>query len=136
VFARSRGQDPNALSSDLAGIVALIQTSASEFANGAALRRAAEVFLGNVLAAQRPEAQWQVWDDGPQLVGNQRVKFDPAHIIGRLMEGDQRDGEELVDVVRAWQATPDLSADALDPLPVPVPSDDSLPACLYSSSAP
>lgn len=127
-FVGERGESPAVLASDPARLIAFAQASAADFAKSPSLRNAAEVFLGNVIATLRPEAGWQRWGGGPNLVGNQHIQFDPESIVTRLMNGDARDGEELVKTVREWQATPELSAESIEPLPQPIPLADGQPA--------
>ncbi len=127
-FAGERGESPETLASDLAALVAFVQASAIDLATNPSLRNAAEVFLGNVVAGFRPDARWQLWDRGPNLVGNQRIQFDPESIVGRLMKGDARDSDKLAKIVREWRAAPNRSAESLEPLPQPVPRADGQPA--------
>jgi hypothetical protein len=128
VFAKARGESPIVLASDLARLIAFVQASATDLATSASLRSAAEVFLGNVIARLRLEARWQVWDGGPNLVGNQRIQFGPASIVALLVRGDPGEGEELAEVLRDWEVTPDLIAESLEPLPQPIPLADGKPA--------
>src|SRR6185312_14413646 len=87
-FAGERGESSAVLASDPARLIAFAQASAADFAKSSSLRNAAEVFLGNVIAGLRPEARWRLWDAGPNLVGNQRIQFDPESIVTRLMKGE------------------------------------------------
>lgn len=126
-FIRERGHNPTLLASDLARLGAFIQGSASDLAANADLTAAAEVFMGDLLAARRTEARWETVGEGQRLVGNQRIKFDPVRIIAKLVKGDPSDVEQLATVVRDWEVAPDRSSDAFDPLPRPILFDDDQP---------
>ncbi|NHW49140.1 hypothetical protein HAV21_19950 [Paenarthrobacter sp. MSM-2-10-13] len=82
-FCESRGVSAGQLASDVNALLGFLRTNIGDIPGDPGLNEAATIFVGNVIAAMRPEAHWTVMADGSREVGDR----DMMITVDRLMDG-------------------------------------------------
>ncbi|MCT9871637.1 DUF6226 family protein [Paenarthrobacter aurescens] len=119
-FCESGGVSVGQLASDVSASLAFLRTNIGDISADPGLSEAATVFVGNVIAAMRPEAHWMVMADGSREVGSRGMMVTVDRLIGGLGEADDGMVAGLLTHLEEWAAD-DLDGPGLPELR-PVPS--------------
>lgn len=87
-FCESRGVAAGQLATDVSGLLAFLRTTIADITGDPRLSGAATIFVGNVIAAMRPEAHWRVMADGSREVGARGMTITVDRLIEGLREAD------------------------------------------------
>ncbi|MFW0774170.1 DUF6226 family protein [Paenarthrobacter nitroguajacolicus] len=119
-FCGSSGVRGEELASDAAKLFAYLRINVRRISDDPKLRNAAVVFVGNVIAAMRPEAHWRVLADGSREAGGRGMMIAVDRLFDGLAEVDDAMVAGLVAGLGEWSAD-EPSESALPELrPVPV----------------
>lgn len=69
VFCERRGVGGGRLATDFTALLGFLRANAEAVSADPGMSEAATIFVGNVIAAMRPEAHWRVMPDGSREVG-------------------------------------------------------------------
>jgi hypothetical protein len=119
VFGESRGVSAGQLASDVTALLAFLRTNIGDISADPGLSEAATVFVGNVIAAMRPEAHWTVMADGTREVGARGMTITVDRLVEGLREADEGMVAGLLTHLEEWAGDePDGPAfPALRPVP-------------------
>jgi|GEM_PF-372659 len=118
-FCASRGVPAGQLASDVSALLAFLRTNIDGIPGDPGLNEAATIFVGNVIAAMRPEAHWTVMADGSREVGDRDMMITVDRLMDGLGEADDGMVAGLLTHLTEWAADepdgPELPA--LRPVP-------------------
>ncbi|WP_024819644.1 DUF6226 family protein [Arthrobacter sp. 31Y] len=118
-FCESGGAPAGQLASDVSALLAFLRTNIGDISAEPGLSEAATIFVGNVIAAMRPEAHWTVMADGSREVGTRDMTITVDRLVDGLREADDGMVAGLLTQLAEWAAEePDGPAlPALRPVP-------------------
>ncbi len=102
VFCESSGVPAKQLASDVSALLTFLRTNIGEISAEPGLSEAATVFVGNVIAAMRPEAHWRVMADGSREVGARSMMITVDRLIEGLGEADDGMVAGLLTHLEEW----------------------------------
>jgi len=118
-FCESRGVSAKQLATDVPELLAFLRSSPGNIADDPLMREAATIFVGNVIAALRPEAHWRLMPDGSREVGDRGMMITLDRLMDGLQEADDAMVSGLLGQLAEWAGEePDAPALAeLRPIP-------------------
>lgn len=119
-FCAAHGTSAAELAADPVRLIAFVRICAPQIVADDALRDAAAVFIGNVIAGLRPDAFWQAYEDVLPTVGTREQGFTPGILPGRLPELDDGMVQDFLTLLLDW-AQAEEEEDLPQPQPVPSP---------------
>jgi hypothetical protein len=119
VFCDGVGVSAPDLASNLERLFAFLKTRFKQIAGDPELSDATTVFVGNVINALRPDAQWSVMPDGTREAGNMDLRITVDRLIEGLGEADEAMLAGLVTRLSEWSS--DGPDDSMFPELRPVP---------------
>ncbi|MBT2584722.1 DUF6226 family protein [Arthrobacter sp. ISL-95] len=104
VFCEGRVVPADQLASDVAMLLEFIRSNIGTISGDAGLSEAATIFVGNVIAAMRPEAHWTVMADGSREVGARGMMITVDRLVDGLREADDGMVAGLLTHLMEWAA--------------------------------
>lgn len=129
VFCSRHGADAAGLASDPVRLLEFLHTHSTELLADPQLCRAAEIFAGNTIVAQRADAHWRSFEGGGTEAGDHEMSLVVAGLMERLQDADAEQFAESLTTIREWsQSDPEPlpgfeEHDGNRPRPVPLPAD-------------
>ncbi|SEJ66626.1 hypothetical protein SAMN04487917_10933 [Arthrobacter sp. yr096] len=118
-FCDALGVPAQDLASNVERLFTFLKPHLKQIAEDPELSNAATVFVGNVIAALRPDACWSVMPDGSREAGNMDLRITVDRLIEGLGEADDAMLAGLVTRLSEWSS--DGPDDSLFPELRPVP---------------
>ncbi|GAA3274485.1 DUF6226 family protein [Paenarthrobacter aurescens] len=119
MFCESRGVSAGQFATDVSALLAFLRTTIGDISAEPGLSESTTIFVGNVIAAMRPDAHWRVMADGAREVGTRGMMITVDRLMDGLPEADDGMVAGLLRHLTEW-ADEESDGPALPPLrPVP-----------------
>ncbi|MDR6438128.1 hypothetical protein J2790_003277 [Paenarthrobacter nicotinovorans] len=92
LFCESKGVSGGRLAADISALLEFLRSTIGDISVEPGLSEAATIFVGNAIAAMRPEASWRIMPDGSREVGDRGMVVT----VDRLVEGLRKADDEMV----------------------------------------
>ncbi|WP_458107413.1 DUF6226 family protein [Arthrobacter sp. R3-55] len=118
-FCEGEGIPAGRLAADVAALLEFLRSHIGDISGEPGLSEAATIFVGNVIAAMRPEAHWRIMPDGSREVGDRGMVITVDRLIDGLRQADDAMVAGLLTHLMEWaDEEPDGPAPAeLRPVP-------------------
>lgn len=104
VFCELRGVPAGRLATDFTALLAFLRANIGDISANFGMSEAATIFVGNVIAAMRPEAHWRVMPDGSREVGARGMMITVDRLMDGLGEADDGMVAGLLKHLSEWAA--------------------------------
>jgi Family of unknown function (DUF6226) len=127
-FCAQHGEDAAGLAADPVRLLEFLRAHAAALLAEPELGKAAEVFAGNTVVAQRPDAQWHSMEGGITEAGDHEMSLVVQGLVERLHHADVEQFTESLTTIRDWaESDPEPlprfeEHDGNLPQPVPLPA--------------
>ncbi|MGW6175191.1 DUF6226 family protein [Arthrobacter sp. NPDC055138] len=127
-FCARHGEDAASLAADPVRLLEFLRANTAALLAEAELGNAAEVFTGNTVVAQRPDARWRSMEGGITEAGDHEMSLVVQGLVERLHAADVNQFAESLATIRDWaESDPEPlprfeEHDANLPQPVPLPA--------------
>ncbi len=127
-FCARHGEDAAGLAADPVRLLEFLRANTAVLLAEPELGNAAEVFAGNTVVAQRPDAQWRSVEGGVTEAGDHEMSLVVQGLVERLHAADVEQFAESLATIRDWaESDPEPlprfeEHDGNLPQPVPLPS--------------
>ncbi|TJY71468.1 hypothetical protein E4J89_04270 [Arthrobacter sp. CAU 1506] len=127
-FCARLGEDAAGLAADPVRLLEFLRANAAALLADPDVANAAEVFTGNTVVAQRPDAQWRSMEGGVTEAGDHEMSLIVQGLVERLHSASVEQFAESLATVREWvESDPEPlprfeEHDGNLPQPVPLPA--------------